>query len=915
MNLNQNTSNEIERRVVDADAAVRKSSFKKQKIAAIVLAAVAVALIAVLILVNYGISVYPLEDTWTVDGETFHETYYIRKKNGSYALYDKDGKLMAINEISTKNQQEATDIPYVIYIAERSGNQYMIDTSTGSYERYAVVDYGGGEELGFKDRVLIYPQIQEEEVYSIAVKNQYGEYTFYRDSTGEFVLKGYEESTATYSADALATLCSACGYTLTLRKLDLKGDVTRLPDGSVDYAAYGLPAYDANGNLISEAKATFTIVKANYTNKQYSASETAYTVYVGERTLPGSGYYMQLAGRDAIYVADTSVESTVMSAVEALMAPKLIQDMNTSNYLMVRNFILGKINGKLSDLGNIPNAEELSKAVDPIVAFSYSELDDRLSSVYTVSPYVRPDDFTDYMAGYALNDNNVSAMLLQLFQLGASSCVKLGLTLETLAEYNLDENVFCLTFDSQATDANGKTIYLPNILFISEKTERGSYYIASTVCDMIVEVDASALGFLEWGAGEWYLQYFFQHKIEYVSSLSMQIGDKSYSFSLDNLYSYAFYENASGTMTRINLKTGTLSKDGNGNLFYTDSTGVKKSVTVFDLTKGGFYIRLDSGKGNEDPIYVPYYKYLIKQSRSGDVYMELTELLEDGTEWTGSYYIGNVNEKTPNYSYRMVYRAEDGREFDVVGAYNNANGDRVSAYYQMTYWQELEDGTWERHHTTNLATNLILRDPTTTKQYQIPVTSSNLMVSCDQYTAGSSNKLDYQTSYTYKTDTGLVETDVVTGVDNFRQLFGMFTWFSLEAQINVADFQKKYGVTPQEYVDGLTPYATFSYSVRDMADTMNLISYLDGSSDGNAVAEKKLYYTPNGQDIVVRLYKYGSGLESIITISADGGEAAAIFYVQTSYCNEILEVAEKVLSGVPIAPKGEIVEIKEIKRS
>ena len=78
-----------------------KSSFKKQKIAAIVLAAVTVLLIGVLILVNFGISVYPLEDKWTIDGETYTETYYIRKKNGAFALYNKDGELMEINALET----------------------------------------------------------------------------------------------------------------------------------------------------------------------------------------------------------------------------------------------------------------------------------------------------------------------------------------------------------------------------------------------------------------------------------------------------------------------------------------------------------------------------------------------------------------------------------------------------------------------------------------------------------------------------------------------------------------------------------------------------------------------------------------------------------------------------------------------
>jgi hypothetical protein len=344
MNLNETNVSEMQLPqesdlVARKSASAPRSSFKKQKIAAIVLAAVTLLLIGTLILVNYGISVYPLEDKWTINGETFTETYYIRKKDGVYALYNKDGRLMEINTIETANKQAANDIPYVIYIAETSGNQYLIDTSTGQFQPYASVDYGDGEELGFNNRVLMYPQISEKYVYSIKVKNEHGEYEFYRDAAGkygtkgEFVLAGYEESAATYSAESLATLCSACGFTLSLRRLDLNGDVARLPNGEIDYDAYGLGA----------SAAVYTITKANIENATYSASDVSYTVKVGNRTHPGTGYYMQLEGRDTIYVGDTSVENTVLAKVEALMAPSLTQGMTNSNYVLVKNFMLGTI--------------------------------------------------------------------------------------------------------------------------------------------------------------------------------------------------------------------------------------------------------------------------------------------------------------------------------------------------------------------------------------------------------------------------------------------------------------------------------------------------------------------------------------------------------------------------------------------
>ena len=74
-----------------------RSSYKKQKLAIVILSIVTLVLIGVLIWTNYSVSIYRVEDEWTVDGVKHSETYYIKKQNGVYAMYDKDGNLMEIN--------------------------------------------------------------------------------------------------------------------------------------------------------------------------------------------------------------------------------------------------------------------------------------------------------------------------------------------------------------------------------------------------------------------------------------------------------------------------------------------------------------------------------------------------------------------------------------------------------------------------------------------------------------------------------------------------------------------------------------------------------------------------------------------------------------------------------------------------
>ena len=72
------------------------------------------------------------------------------------------------------------------------------------------------------------------------------------------------------------------------------------------------------------------------------------------------------------------------------------------------------------------------------------------------------------------------------------------------------------------------------MLLIGEKTENGTYYVASFLTDMIVEVDQYYLSFLEWELKEWYKQSFFSNYLAHITSLDIRIGDKTFNFVLDN---------------------------------------------------------------------------------------------------------------------------------------------------------------------------------------------------------------------------------------------------------------------------------------------------------------------------------------------------------------------------------------------
>lgn len=889
-----------------------KSSYKKQKIAIAVLSLVTLILIGVVVLVKYGVSVYRIEDKWTIDGVEYTENYYIKKKDGVYGLYDKDGNLMEINALSTYNMSNGSDTPYVVYIAKTSGNQYLIDSSTGNCRPYAVVDYGGYEQLGFRDRILMYPQITSTYVFSIEVSNEYGSYKFYRDKNGNVKLEGFEDSPATYDYAQFVSLCNACGYTITLERLDMKSEdsgVARLPDGSVDYEAYGLADVYENGELVY-SPTVFTIVKANYnaTTGTYSESETRYTVKVGNPLLSQTGYYMQLEGRDTIYIGDTAVEETVLQPIESMMVPTVVHSTTVNTYLSIENFQLGKIPGAVQDF----DPEKPDQAGKPIVSFTSQELDERLSTIFTVSPYI---SYLDIMEGYTLHDSNVSQMLLLLYQLQDAKCIKLGFDGAALAKYGLDKDVYYMVYNSPATDSNGKQVGINyNAVLISQKTKNNTYYVASFVSDMILEVDAAYFAFLEWDESDWYHESFFQYDISYVPEFNIQIGDKSYNFTLSNLLSYGYYENAAGKILRVDLtkKENRVHQDSQGRWIYTDANGIEYPLRVFDFSKGDLYIKV-TPKG-ESAIYHTYYKYLLTKDRNNK--WELTVITKDaGQELVYRYDLGsNANE---NYSYKLVYVDGNGEEFDVAGAYNDAQGNRISSPYVLTYWEEIKGTapngtttyTWQRQVTQNLGTSIILRTTTgpeeSRKLYQIPVVSTNLKASCEQ------GSLDYNKAYQYKTDMGTIETAIISGTDNFRELFAMLLNYSLEGTIDTVEFEKTWGMSVSEYIAQKPYHAQFSYTIRDMSSNMNIITVTGSNASEKKPtwgenAEQQLWYEHNEMHIVARLYQY-SPTRSILTISVDGGEEIGVFYVQTSYCDEILEAAEKLLAQIPIAPEGEYI--------
>ncbi len=871
----------------------KNSMLKRQRAAVIVLAVAAVVLALTLVFVNQLVTVYSLTDTYYTEEGEQTEKYRIRKKGGLYGLYDRKGNAMEVNEQG--------------YYIAKSGNQYEIDPETGEASLYAVVDYdaAGGEVLGFSDRIMLFPQIRQTNVSSITVQNQYGEYTFYKDTESNTVkLKGYEGEKykyVSYDPTLYASLCVSCGYTLSMQKLDLSMESNLAPrreDGSVDYDAYGLAdRYDADGKLIY-SPAVYTI-----SGVDTQENTVTHSVRVGEPILSGAGYYIQMVGRDAVYIVSSDIATTVLQPVEAMITPLVSYPATMSTYPMVSDFLLGKITGGIpigqGEDGALEIKDIKEENLSTIVGFSYWDLESRLNSIYSSRPYI---SLVSLMTGYEIDSNNVSTVLGNLYEMEYIACRKLGITAECLAEYRLDGksgDVYYMYYKAPVADSSNNIIgYEPTPLFISPKTENGTYYVASFLTNMIVEIDQYYFSFLQWEVSDWYDQYFFSQNIADANSFSVEVGGSKYEFAFDNSASYYFYE-ADGKMKQVDLSTGRME---NGK--YIDQNGASHNVTAFDLRNGKTEIEVTDKNGEVVASY-PYEKYLVTSDKDGRIVLKLYESkTAEKVAWEEVISEGG---KT-NYSYRVVYINPDGARYYVLGSYTV--GEQTGKdYYRLPVWQQQSDGTWERKEA--IAGSVFFRRVETGKEYSPSLGSNNLKL---QYSlnGGALQDLDYTITYSYLNDKKQEKVDTITAVDNFRKLYTKLMWYSIEGDVDPEEFATDKGMTVEEYLksENRSCLATITYSYEDFSAAMN---YMSGASDEKELSpEVKLWIENNSAAITVRLYQY-TDRKALLTVEVAGltdkdgnpiGEQGK-FYVQATYVEQVLLPAiEKLIAQEPIAPKG-----------
>lgn len=528
----------------DNTKATRYSRQKAQKKVMIALAGIIVVLAVVWGIVSHIVSITVYTD---VDGTK----YKIKKKDDVYVVCDWDGYTL---DLTTDGY----------YITDAS-TLLDVDEETGEVTEYAIVDTEGNEQVGNSQRILIFPHTAKASIQSITVNNDHGSYTFYRDSDNNFQIRGHEGTS--WDQELFSSLVVSAGYTLSMMKLEAP-----IKDANGAFSEYGLVSeerVDSEGNTYTYTPATYSLTDING-NK--------YEMIIGDPIVSGAGYYAQYKGREAVYILSNTLADTILQPIEALVTPMIVYPMTLTTYFDVEHFSLIRFDYEGAEAAGIdlskenmtPEEEEaVAEFLDIMTMFYYVDLTERENTELSSIPYIM--DPLSGLDAYDANSINIDSCLQGFYQTVFHGVKKLGVTEKAMKEYDLYEPRYAINLRFQGIDHQ---------IYISDMTEQGTYYVATDIFDMIVEVDRSSLSFLQWTKFDWVESTLLQLNLAHVTSIDVESPAYSAHFTMDNSAS-----DQSKTVSSANIK-----------VYATDSEGANKQVdtdTFRDFYKTLLYASME----------------------------------------------------------------------------------------------------------------------------------------------------------------------------------------------------------------------------------------------------------------------------------------------------------------------------------
>jgi hypothetical protein len=317
-----------------------------------------------------------------------------------------------------------------------------------------------------------------------------------------------------------------------------------------------------------------------------------YTVYVGDAAPDGSGYYAKYAERDSVYIMnyelnenDTGLvgyyeptfekidteDNLIACPIERYISPSITVPLDMYSYAQVENFAI--FEGEALKDGMDSDTDNAM----PLVSFSYWDMADRQGTLYSSYAYK-----LHYPKGYNVSDAAVKTALSSIYNMKFLRVVDLKYAEKDDDKYGFSNPEYLICFEYGDVE---------HYVFVSKLTEAGTYYIISSMYDMVLEVSRGELLFLEYSLVDWITEEYFDYNIAWMNKITLETPDDVFTFVLDNSESDSV---TNPTCSESAKKENTISSD-KLKVYAYDSKGNKmSSITSYTVTdKNGYVWTID----------------------------------------------------------------------------------------------------------------------------------------------------------------------------------------------------------------------------------------------------------------------------------------------------------------------------------
>ena len=596
----------------------RKKSLFKSQIRTIIILGVLIVVMAVGVAfaVHYFSGQEVVVDEWSEINPITQQkdVYYCKSTANGYIVTDAEGKPLTKIYVDANGNQVSEGAEGATAVYETLIGSLLKLGEGGKMTYYAAVDFGGkytGGDTAF--RLMVFPRIPQAEIDKIFFHHVDEE-----GNTVEFTVDGYDSdkngttdkfSVVGYERSTVSQLVSACiasyaGYMLSTKKLstdymewyDEENGTNLIEDGKINYAEYGLDL---------ESAAYYDITAKN---------GKTYRLYIGDKVPDGNGIYVRFydeseGHRNAVYIVSNDSGATdlfgsgfsrldlLLATPERLVYPQITNVLSANGYPFVDKFTISENNGA---------------GFDDIISFSYIDLADRNFTIDQPAPY-KVHGFSE-LSGYIFNSDRADVALSSLYEIVTiigtdytESSVKNYITVaelvrdvvpeklsnnyddyaeeidaavdsavandaafaETLAKYGLSDPAYKISFGNMSYVNGELTPVGYNLIWISEKTERNTYYVWSPMFQQIVELNERYLAALEWDTFDWADDTVYETNIDFINGIRVSGTHPETNVSYDVLFevfSTYFLTFAKGYTYSVPLSSGSRKRFGNAEI-------------------------------------------------------------------------------------------------------------------------------------------------------------------------------------------------------------------------------------------------------------------------------------------------------------------------------------------------------------